>query len=82
MTNPTTNVLIPDLGLAAAVREALNLKPSDPIPQKALQELEELTADESSISDLTGLEKATNLWALDPHTKFASVLLYPKIGKT
>lgn len=59
------NVLIPNQGLAAVVRETLNLEPSNPISQETLQELRELPADELGISDLTGLEKSTNLEALD-----------------
>ena len=64
MTNPITNVMIPDADLAKAVREALNLKPGEPILQAALQVLKVLDAAESDISDLTGLEKATGLTAL------------------
>ena len=65
MTKPTTNMLIPDPDLAAAVREAVNLEPNAPISQEVLQELRKLPADESGISDLTGLEKATNLETLE-----------------
>ena len=65
MTNPATNVLILDPNLAAIVREAVNLEPNDPISQEALQELRKLPADASNISDLTGLEKATNLETLE-----------------
>ena len=59
------NVLTPNQGLAAVVRETLNLEPSNPIFQETLQDLRKLSADESGISDLTGLEKSTNLEALD-----------------
>ena len=65
MTNSITNVPIPDPNLAAIVRKALNLELSNPISQEVLQELRELPADESGISDLTGLEKATNLKTLE-----------------
>ena len=55
------DVVIPDANLAAAVREALNLAPSDPIPQKRLEALEKLFVSRKGIKDLTGLEKAARL---------------------
>ena len=66
MEDPTTNsssqdVTIPDANLAAAIRKTLGLGPTDPIPQKKLEELEQLHANEKEIRDLTGLEKATGL---------------------
>ncbi len=60
----TYAVTIPDANLAAVVREALDLGPTDPIPQKELEELEQLITSQKSISDLTGLEKATGLKVL------------------
>ena len=57
-------VTIPDINLANAVRKALDLGPTDPIPQKELEELEQLIASQKSISDLTGLEEATGLMTL------------------
>ena len=41
-------VTIPDFNLAAAVQEALGLGSSDPIPQKKLEELEKLHAEEKA----------------------------------
>ena len=41
-------VTIPDVNLAAAVREALGLGPTDPIPQMALEKLENLDAKEKT----------------------------------
>ena len=58
-------VTIPDGNLAAAVREALGLGATDPIPQTALEELEHLDAKEKGIKDLTGLKKATGLKILE-----------------
>ena len=58
-------VTIPDASLAAAVRKTLGLGPTDPIPQKELEKLEQLHANEKGIKDLTGLEKATGLTVLE-----------------
>ena len=58
-------VTIPDASLAAAVRKTLGLGATDPIPQKELEKLEQLHANEKGIRDLTGLEKATGLTVLD-----------------
>ena len=58
-------VTIPDGNLAAAVREALGLGATDPIPQTALEKLERLDAKEKGIKDLTGLEQATGLKILE-----------------
>ena len=54
-------VRMPDANLAAAIRDALNLRPDTPITRQALQGLGALDAPESNISDLTGLEHATQL---------------------
>ena len=54
-------VTIPDANLAEAVREALDLGQTEPIPQKELEKLENLDAKAKGIKDLTGLEKATGL---------------------
>ena len=40
-----TYVTIPDINLAAAIRDALSLGPTDPIPQNQFEGLEELYAD-------------------------------------
>ena len=50
-------VTIPDANLAAVVREALDLAPTDAIPRKKLEVLPQLDADSRNIRDLTGLEK-------------------------
>ena len=54
-------VEIPDANLAAAVREALNLDPNAPITDRNLKKLKSLSAKSRGITNLTGLEKATNL---------------------
>ena len=58
------NVDFPDTNLAAAVRDALNLGATDPIPQTDLARLTLLSADNAGISNLTGLEQATSLTTL------------------
>ncbi len=58
-----TVVVIPDAGLQAAVREALN-KPEGDIYASELAWLQELDAASRDIQDLTGLEYCTNLEAL------------------
>ena len=55
------NVDFPDTNLAAAVRDALNLGPTDPIPQTDLAGLTHLNVFNAGISNLTGLEQATGL---------------------
>ena len=63
-------VTIPDANLAAAIRDALRLGPTDPILQNKLEKLEHLEDKGSAsgvISDLTGLEKATGLNTLELH---------------
>ncbi len=63
--NITDGILIPDAGLEAAVREALN-KPSGKITVADLEKLIHLNAAERfNITDLTGLEYAINLISLD-----------------
>ena len=62
------NVDFPDTNLAAAVRDALNLGPTDPIPQTDLAGLTLLYADNAGISNLTGLEQATGLFGLNLHS--------------
>ena len=56
-------VNIPDLTLRAAIAEALGKAPDDPILTSEMATLTELEAGawESRVSDLTGLERATNL---------------------
>ena len=52
---------IPDANLRAAVEAALNVGPSTPIASAEMATLTRLDANEAGISDLTGLEHATNL---------------------
>ena len=54
-------VEIPDENLAAAIREALELRPNSRIPKLKLAELTELTAPQKDIKDLSGLENAVEL---------------------
>ena len=64
-----TDISIPDAGLADAIRAALGLNAGDPITADAIQTLKFLTAHGPGpglgISNLTGLEHATNLTQLD-----------------
>ena len=63
-TASAQNVDFPDPNLAAAVRGALGLDATDPIPQTNLNTLTYLFASNAGITDLTGLEYATGLWDL------------------
>ena len=54
-------VEISDENLAAAIREALELRPDSKIPKLKLAELTELTAPEKDIKDISGLENAVSL---------------------
>ena len=56
--------IVPDPNLAAAVRKALGLGPSAPITKQKMRKLTELRAKNSQITDLTGLEHATQLRTL------------------
>ena len=55
---------IPDPILAAAIRDALGLEPSEPILQKDLDALTSLTASNAGITELKGIEQARNLLSL------------------
>ena len=57
--------LIPDARLATAVRNALGLGPNAPITEQAMQRLTLLNAFNRQITDLTGLEHATQLKELE-----------------
>jgi uncharacterized repeat protein (TIGR01451 family) len=63
MVNPAQEVTIPDLGLNAAIREALQ-KPTGPLTEQDLLSLTNLTAESRNISSLQGLEAAHNLSVL------------------
>ena len=56
---------IPDSNLRAAIAEAIGLPPNTPIIRGNMATLTELDARNANISDLTGLEGATNLRTLD-----------------
>ena len=58
---PEPEVLIPDVNLRAAVRAALGLAEGDTLTQQQMQRLTTLHASDSGITDLAGLEHATNL---------------------
>ena len=56
-----STVAIPDPNLRAAIEAALGKALGDPIPAEKMATLTELHAPNAGISDLTGLEHATNL---------------------
>ena len=56
----THAVTIPDVNLAATLRDAIGLNENESITEEKLQELESLDATKKDIKDLTGLEKATD----------------------
>ena len=58
-------VIFPDAGLAAVVRETLSLGNGMPILSNKLAALTELDAWNRQITDITGLEEATGLTELD-----------------
>ena len=60
----TSIVLIPDSNLAAPVRATLGLSPNAPITKQAMQRLTTLIANNPKITNLTGLEHATQLESL------------------
>ena len=61
----TAEIDLPDPNLRAAIAEAIGLPPSTPIFRGHLAGLTRLDARNANISDLTGLEGATNLRTLD-----------------
>ncbi|MYB96315.1 hypothetical protein F4Y43_20910, partial [Candidatus Poribacteria bacterium] len=62
---PGAGVYIPDPNLRAAIAEALGKPPGSAITVAEMATLEELYASGMDISDLTGLEFATNLFVLN-----------------
>ena len=60
----TEDITIPDPNLASAVRESLNLSPSDTITQINMLRLTHFVVPERQITDLTGLEHAIRLRVL------------------
>ena len=63
-TSTVRSVQIPDQNLAATVRKVLGLTPNAPITEENMRRLTRLTANNSQITNLTGLEYATQLEAL------------------
>ena len=61
---------IPDPNLRAAIAEEIGLPPNTPILRGHLENLTFLDARNANISDLTGLETATNLRLLDLGSKY------------
>ena len=58
-------VEIPDPNLRQAIGEALNLPNGDPVTQSAMRHLNRFVARDRGITDLSGLEFATNLKHLE-----------------
>ena len=58
-------VEIPDPNLRQAIGEALNLPNGDPVTQSAMRRLNRFVARDRGITDLSGLEFATNLTFLN-----------------
>ena len=64
LTATAQTVNIPDPNLRAALENALNKPSSDPITASEMETLTNLRTPNANISDLTGLESATNLTEL------------------
>ena len=62
---PTGTVYIPDVNLRAAIEAALGKTPGTVITSADMARLTHIIADEKGISDLTGLEHATNLGRIE-----------------
>jgi hypothetical protein len=58
-------VLIPDLNLRAAIERVLNMAPGATITSEDMKRLRIIVADEQGISDLTGLQFATELQRIE-----------------
>jgi Leucine Rich repeats (2 copies) len=69
-------VSIPDPGLNAAIREALQ-KPNGPLTEQDLLSLTDLDANSRNISSLQGLEAAHNLTGLDLRSNHLANLSFP-----
>ena len=68
-------VSIPDPNLASAVRNAIELPQETPITQQLMLKLEHLNGSGLEITDLTGLEHATNLARMNLNTNKVSDLM-------
>ena len=62
---PGASVYIPDVNLRAVIEEALDKAPGAPITVEEMATLERIFPEDKGISDLTGLEFATNLERLE-----------------
>ena len=56
---------MPDANLRTAVRSTLGLADADTLTQADMEDLTSFTAKDAQISNITGLEHATNLTSLD-----------------
>ena len=61
---PAITVTFADTALETAVRDAFNLAPDDTITHLIMSQLTNLNASEKGITDLSGLEHASNLYSL------------------
>ena len=83
-------VEIPDPNLESAIREALQLPDSVPITQLEMLRLRDLEAGQREITDLTGLEFASNLfglyvggnWTVNSSSSASSLDLSPLLSLT
>ena len=74
-------VNVPDLNLAAALRETLGLAPNAPITRQDMQRLIGFEAINLQIRDLTGLEHATRLRELNLNSnRITDLSLLAKLG--
>ena len=70
---PAQTVSIPDSNLRAAIENALDKAPGSVITTTEMATLTELRAPNADITDLTGLEAATNLLRLDLGERYVAV---------
>src|SRR5678816_2059008 len=70
------DVSIPDPGLNAAIREALQ-KPAGPLTQQDLLSLTNLSARNRNVKSIVGLEAALNLTSLDLHSNHLTNFALP-----
>lgn len=76
VTSAPAQVVIPDPGLDAAVRQALQ-KPTGPLSSQDLLSLTNLDASQRNITNLAGLEAARNLTTLSLQTNSLTLLSVP-----
>ncbi|HSU57203.1 MAG TPA: hypothetical protein VLT36_24395, partial [Candidatus Dormibacteraeota bacterium] len=76
LTSAPAQVVIPDPGLDAALRQALQ-KPTGPLSAQDLLSLTNLDASQRNITNLTGLETARNLITLSLQTNRLALLTVP-----